>query len=233
MRIYLGNLIRLLFVIVIFLCGESYSEKLFVYFNLDFANYASYVKEIVYFVIYLIEFIIIYFLYRREINAAISRFKRKFSSNILQCIMKFMILFLIMIVVNYLCSVVAKSFYLNYFEIKYIPIFNRTLNLDLVLTFLKFIIIIPMIKVIIFTLGVNEIITKNKLGIITSGLFYALYTAYFLDGSLSNVIINVFPAFILFIFLTYNYQKNNHNIIFSMFILILYELLGELLVSIW
>lgn len=232
MKDFFINVFKLLIALIILLYGEVYSLKIFEYLNLDFDKYSSLVKDFIYFVIYLIEFIIIYFLYKKEIHESFLRFRRKFSSNVIQSLIKFIMLFIIIVVVNYLCVVIGKSFYLNYNEIEYLTIFNRTFNFNLILVFLKLIVFIPIIKVIIFSLGVSKIISNQKLTILISGILYASYIGYFMSGSITNILINIVPVLILFMFLTHNYLKSN-IIISSMIIYVLYEFLGEFLISLW
>ena len=76
-----------------------------------------------------------------NIERALKKFKRKFMSNIVYAFVAFLIIFVTMLVSNYILSVIAKSFYINYNGISFYNIFNKPFNLDLILEFLKNIIL--------------------------------------------------------------------------------------------
>ena len=134
-----------------------------------------------------------------------------------------------MMLTNYIVKVLANAFSVNYLGLSFTNIFNKPFNIDLIVIFLKDIIIIPAIKVIVFVLGVNNLF-EGKTGIFFSGLLYALYKAYIIKGTFIFLLINVIPYFILFILLSYVYKKNS-NIAFSIITYIFYELFASLLIG--
>jgi hypothetical protein len=180
--------------------------------------------------LYFIIFLAIYIIYKEEIRSGFNRFRHKFASNILYCLMAFVITLILVIITNYLCKALANSFHLSYYGISYLNIFNKTLDLNLIIIFIKSAILLPIIYVAVFVLGVNNLCDGN-IGIILSGLLFAAFIAY-IDKytGIGNIIINVMPRFILFCILAYIYRKNN-NIAFSIVTYILFMLLAGLLVT--
>jgi hypothetical protein len=174
----------------------------------------------------------IYIIYKDDLKSGFNRFKHKFGRNILYAIIYFLIIFISLIIVNYVCKVLASSFKLNYQEIGYLNIFNKTLNLDLLIVIIRDTIIIPFIMVSIFTLGVDNLFV-SKVSIFFSGLLAGIYNAYIIGGSIPNMIINSVPIFALFMLLTIIYRRNN-NIAFSIFTYIIYMLFaGILYIELW
>ena len=150
-------------------------------------------------------------------------------SNIVYAFVAFLIIFVTMLVSNYILSVIAKSFYINYNGISFYNIFNKPFNLDLILEFLKNIILIPYLKVTIFDLGVNRLFSYSG-SIFASGLAAALYNAYLIKGSIGYMIVNSSLTFILFMLLALIYRKNN-NIVTSIVTYSIYILLASVLYS--
>lgn len=222
----LGYLIKLIVSILLIMYTETYFWRLMNALDINLSNINS---NIISLVIYIILFALIFLVYRAEIKSAFSKFDNKIGTNLLYTLVAFIIIFASMMLTNYIVKVLANAFSVNYLGLSFTNIFNKTFNIDLIVIFLKDIIIIPAIKVIVFVLGVNNLF-EGKTGIFFSGLLYALYKAYIIKGTFIFLLINVIPYFILFILLSYVYKKNS-NIAFSIITYIFYELFASLLIG--
>ncbi len=217
------NLIRLLLSFIILLFSEEYFYKFLSLFKINIS------KTFTSIILYVLISFFIYLIYKPELKSEFKKFKRKFMSNIVYAFVAFLIIFVTMLVSNYILSVIAKSFYINYNGISFYNIFNKPFNLDLILEFLKNIILIPYLKVTIFDLGVNRLFSYSG-SIFASGLAAALYNAYLIKGSIGYMIVNSSLTFILFMLLALIYRKNN-NIVTSIVTYSIYILLASVLYS--
>ena len=223
MKDFAVNLIRLLLSFIILLFSEEYFYKFLSLFKINIS------KTFTSIILYVLISFFIYLIYKPELKSEFKKFKRKFMSNIVYAFIAFLIIFVTMLVSNYILSVIAKSFYINYNGISFYNIFNKPFNLDLILEFLKNIILIPYLKVTIFDLGVNRLFSYSG-SIFASGLAAALYNAYLIKGSIGYMIVNSSLTFILFMLLALVYRKNN-NIVTSIVTYSIYILLASVLYS--
>ena len=224
MKDFFINIIKLLLSILIVLFLEEYFFKILALVGIHLVK-----NNIVILIIYLIELFLIYLIYGSEIGSAFSKYQNKLGSNFLYTIIAFIVLFISMMITNYIVKAVAQSMQISYRGLSFVNIFNSKFDFDLIVIFVKNIIVIPFVKVSIFVLGINNLI-KGKSGIFFSGLIYALYEAFLIGGNFGNVFISVIPDFVLFIILSYVYRKNG-NIAFSIMTYILYLLFAGLLVT--
>ena len=224
MKDFFVNLIKILLSIIIVIFIETYFFKFFALFGLELKETA-----LVKLIIYIIEFFLIYIIFSKEIDSAFSKYQNKFGSNVLYTLIAYIVLFIVMMITNYLVKLIASNLNITYTGLNFINIFNQSFNFDLIVLFLTSIIIIPFVKVIIFVLGINNLV-GGKASPFISGLTYALYEAFLIGGKFGNVFIDVIDEFVLFVILSYIYKKNG-NIAFSIITFILYELFSSLLIT--
>lgn len=223
MKDFAVNLIRLLLSFIILLFSEEYFYKFLSLFKINIS------KTFTSIILYIIISFFIYLIYKPELKSEFKKFKRKLMSNMVYAFVAFLIIFVTMLVANYILSVIAKSFYISYNSISFYNIFNKPFNLDLIIEILKNIILIPYLKVTIFDLGVNRLFSYSG-SIFASGLAAALYNAYLIKGTIGYMIVNSSLTFILFMLLALIYRKNN-NIVTSIVTYSIYMLLASVLYS--
>lgn len=223
MKDFAVNLIRLLLSFIILLFSEEYFYKFLSLFKINIS------KTFTSIILYIIISFFIYLIYKPELKSEFKKFKRKLMSNMVYAFVAFLIIFVTMLVSNYILSVIAKSFYISYNSISFYNIFNKPFNLDLIIEILKNIILIPYLKVTIFDLGVNRLFSYSG-SIFASGLAAALYNAYLIKGTIGYMIVNSSLTFILFMLLALIYRKNN-DIVTSIVTYSIYMLLASVLYS--
>ena len=223
MKDFAVNLIRLLLSFIILLFSEEYFYKFLSLFKINIS------KTFTSIILYIIISFFIYLIDKPELKSEFKKFKRKLMSNMVYAFVAFLIIFVTMLVSNYILSVIAKSFYISYNSISFYNIFNKPFNLDLIIEILKNIILIPYLKVTIFDLGVNRLFSYSG-SIFASGLAAALYNAYLIKGTIGYIIVNSSLTFILFMLLALIYRKNN-NIVTSIVTYSIYMLLASVLYS--
>lgn len=211
--------------------GEKYFFELISLLGINISSITYLIKEILIVVFYVLTLLVIYFIYREDLPNDFRRFKRNMFPNVLMCIVFFIVITLLIAITNYLSGIIAESFKVNYIGLINLNIFNEPFNIYFILNFIKNILILPLIKCIIYVLGVNSLFYSKNKGIIFSGLIGALLAGINMTGSFIYIVINVIPYFILYFSLSYIYRKNNTNIWYSITTFILYSLLANILLA--
>ena len=224
MKEFLVNFIKLFLSIIIILFIEEYFFKVLSLVGINLS-----INTFIKLIIYVLEFIFIYIIYGEEIRSAFNKYQNKFGSNLLYTIVSYIIVFIAMMIVNYLVKIIASNLDMTYNGLNFINIFKEPFSLDLIITFIVDMLIIPFVKVAIFVLGINNLV-KGKAGSIICGLSYAVYTGFLLGGNFGVVFIDIIDECILFILLSYVYKKNG-NITFSILTYIFYVLFSALIMA--
>ena len=225
MKDFLVNSIKLILSVLVITFTEEYFYKL-----LDLLKLSINSKSIVSLIVYILIFIIIFIIYKSEITASFAKYKHKLTTNIFYSIICFIVLFIAMMIINYLVVALAKGFNITYEGLSFINIFDYQFSFDLIVIIIKDIIIVPFIKVVVFVLGINNMCSK-KTGMFFSGLLYSLYAIYVMchfNASIGYILINMIPYYLLFNILSFIYKKNN-NIGYSIVSYTLYELFTSIL----
>ena len=224
MKYFIVSFIKFILSLILFIFSETYFYKLLdilkISISYDLANI----------ILYLLLGFAVYIIFKDEVANDIKRFKRKIGNKILYSVIFFLILFIIVLISDYVVNVLSNSFYLTYNEVNFYNIFNKPFNLNLIAEIVRNILMLPFIKVLIFSLGINRLFNGSK-SIFFSGLSYAIYNAFLLDGSISYILVNSFIPFIIFVIITYSFHKSN-NIMVSVLVLILYTVFASPLYSI-
>lgn len=231
MKNNLNALIKITLSVLLITFGEKYFyiglDKVGI--NIFDLNYLT--KSLIIICFYILVFIVIYFLYRDDLSSDFRRFKRNLFPNILMTIVFFIVITLLIAVTNYLGDALANSFKVNYSGLNNPNIFNEPVDTKLIFNFLKNILIIPIIKCIIYVLGVSKIIASKNKGIIVSGLIGATFAIVSANNSFIYMLINALPYFILYVSLAYLYRKNNNNIWYSIVTFIFFSLFANILLE--
>lgn len=218
------GIIKLLIGIILINYGKSYYLSLLNFLGLSFSSYSFLIQESLIVLFYLVVAFIVYLFYKDELKSDLRRFKRKSLPNILMIIVYFIVLTLVFKVASFLLGLVFTSLKEDNF-MRFLPnLFKEKLDVSLILYILKNIILIPFIKVVIFILGVNDLIRGKRKGIIVSGLVGSISVGITLSGTLGNIIIECIPYFILYLSLALIYRENNSNVWFSYLTFILCNL---------
>ncbi len=225
------KLFKLIISIIIITFAEKYFFDILSLIKVDIKSLTFIGKEIAVLILYILIFIGVYFLYKKEINNDFSRYKRNIFPNILMAIVFFVVLTLILAITDYVSKTLATSFHVNYIGIPNVDIFHKKLDVNLIFYILKYILIIPFTKVIVYVVGIKEIFSSKNKALFFSGLLAAIIAGIQMSGSFINILFNVIPYFILYIFLTYIYVKNNTNIWYSLITFWLYTLFASMLLA--
>lgn len=227
MKNFLVNLLKLILSILILMFTEKYFYKF-----LDLIHLKITSTNLLSLIIYILISVLIFIIFKSELIAAYNKYRHKLATNLFYSILSFIIIFIAMMIIDYLVLALSKGFNITYNGLHFIDIFTKKFNFDLVALIIKDIIIIPFIKVVIFVLGVNNMVGR-KTGAFMSGLLYSLYMIYVIcnfNASIGYIFINAIPYYCLFAMISFIYKKNN-NISYSIVVYILYELFANLLIK--
>lgn len=229
MKENLNALIKIILAAFLITYGEHYYYLGLTKLGINFSN--SYLGEsIIILSFYILVFLLIYFLYRDDLSRDIRRFKRNIFPNILMTIVFFIVVTLLIAVANYLGNTLAVSFKVNYVGLNNQNIFSDSFDLKFIFNLVKNILVIPIIKCIIYVLGVSELFYSKNKSIIVSGLIGAIVSVANTQTSVIYMIINAIPFFVFYASLGFIYRKNNTNIWFSIITCLFYSLFGNILI---
>lgn len=193
--------------ILILIYFESTMYKIINVVGIDLNSFSSLVNIIVNLVIKVIMCILIYFIYKKD-------FKKRYSNNNLIRDGLFLVIYLICLVLimyifRYIISFIGDIFDINVIKEDYYNIFNKTLDVSLVIKIISDYLIVPFLYCSIILLGSNKLCKHNNTFILFSGIIASVVYAFSISGTLGYVIINSLFMFVLFGILAFIYKKEN------------------------
>ena len=115
MKEFLVNFIKLFLSIIIILFIEEYFFKVLSLVGINLS-----INTFIKLIIYVLEFIFIYIIYGEEIRSAFNKYQNKFGSNLLYTIVSYIIVFIAMMIVNYLVKIIASNLDMTYNGLNFI-----------------------------------------------------------------------------------------------------------------
>ena len=203
----LSGIIGIILSILLLVYFEPYTYKLLSLLNINIYDYSNTVRMIIDIVIKLVMCFIIYLLYKKDFKH--SRKDSNIFKNVLIMLVSLICLVLVMYLFNYVVNYLGDIFNVKIIENNFYNIFDKKLDIYLVIKIIKDYIITPFIYCSIILLSVDKICRRNDTFILLSGLLASICHALTLSGTLTYVIINSLSTFILFIILSLLYRKSN------------------------
>lgn len=181
-------------------------------------------KDIIYFVKYLIELIIVVVIYHGEVFTGKSRFNKSLlSSSIIA-----LVTFIVMVVFTLILKKVLLTFNISDSS-NFINYFAQTMTFERALVMIIECFIKPCLLCSIFVLGISNIISKEYAGMLIAGLAYGAFLMFLNHINFNSCLYLTIPV-VNVIALTYLY-KSTGNIYTCFITFILYNLCGGLLLS--
>ncbi|NLL02309.1 MAG: hypothetical protein GX265_04750 [Mollicutes bacterium] len=224
-----AQLIKINLGILLLHYGEKYFFSFLPWIGIT-SSLSTLTNEILTVVYYLIVLIITLYMYREDLTD-LRRFKRNLFPNTLMSIVFFVILTLIIFITNYIGEYLAELLKVSYRGVQTYNVFTKSIDIYWILELLKNIFIIPITQVIVYVLGISNLIYSKKKAILFSGLVAACIASAQMTGSYSEIIINAIPYFVIYFALSYIYRKNNTNICYSIMTFVLFNLFSSMLLS--
>ena len=203
----LSGILSIIISIVILVYFETFLYKVLGLLGINIYNYSLLIRTIINLVVKLVMCFIIYLLYKKDFKHS------KSSTNIFKMILILLVsvicLTLIMYLFNYVVKYLGDIFDIKIIEDNFYNIFNKKIDFYLIVKIINDYFIIPYLYSTVILLGLNNLINRNDIFILLSGLLASLIYALSLSGTLIFVIINSLSMFLLFSILAFIYRKNN------------------------
>lgn len=198
-----------------------YLEPL-VYIGLDLiginvSNLSNLLQTIINVGIKLFMCFLVYVVYKRDFKRRGS--KDNLLKNILLLIISLIVLTLVMYLFRYVVIYIGDIFDIEVLSLDFYNIFNKTLNLNLIIKIITDYVMVPFLYCSIIILSINKFCRRNDTTIVFTGLLASIVHAFSLSGTLGFVIINSLSMFMLFAIFAFLYKKTNS----ILFIITLYS----------
>ena len=181
--------------------------------------------SVMYLIKFIIELIVVVIIYHEEIFAGKSRFNKSLlSSSIIA-----LVTFIVMVVFTLILEKVLHNFGINATQ-DFVNYFAQTMTFDSALQMIITCFLKPCLYTSIFVLGISNIISKEYLGMLISGILYGVFILFMMNNLHINSFLHIIIPMVNIIALSYLY-KSTGNIYTCFITFILYNLCGGLLLS--
>lgn len=154
---------------------------------------------------YLLVGIIIYFIYRANIHASKSKFGRTWVLSVIFSVGAFVLL----VFANFILHKIVGIFY-ELDGYGFINYFNKSFTFESILDLITNVIFKPFIMVVIFPLGVSNIIKNVNTSSILSGVLYGILIGIGLNLPIEATIFAVLIPSLIMMIITYLYKANQN-----------------------
>lgn len=172
----------------------------------NISSYSSVVQILIGIGIKLIICFLVYLLYKKDFRS------RKGREGFIKTLVVFLVSLVSLIVGVYLFGYVVRFlgdiFNVNVLSNDFYNIFDKNLDLSLVVKIVSDYIINPYLYCSTIILSVDKLIRRDSTCVIFSGLLASIIYALTLSGTLGFVIVNSLTTFLIFGVLSYIYKKN-------------------------
>ena len=222
------GIIELLLSIGIILIFHFFYFKIF---NLLNINLNGIMYEIANFIKYVLMSVIIFIIYRSNINSGKNKFNSSLVNSLIYSVACFVVLILITVLLHKGINMLSDStgFIHTYNFNNY---FNNSFSISTILSLIIDAIFIPFLICVIFPLGISNIISSKVGASFISGLLYGIFYIVINTSGISlinGILLAIVPFGIIF-FLTYLY-KTNGNIFTVMITYSIYILFGTFAIN--
>ena len=224
----LSGIIGIILSVILLVYFETYAYKLFSLLHLNINNYSSVVRMIIDIVIKLVMCFIIFILYKKDFKYS------KRDSNIFKSIFIMIIslvgLVFVMYLFNYVINYLGDIFKVKIIHNNFYNIFDKRLDIYLVIKIIKDYVITPFLYCSIIFLSIDKLTSRDDTFTLLSGLLASICYALVLKGTVTYIIINSLSTFLLFSLLAILYKKNN-SIWFSIILYGLYLISSGIIIK--
>ena len=225
----LKGILGIIFSIIILIFTEGYIYQFISMLGINISSYSNIIQLIIHLVIKFVVCILISMIFKKELR------KKKDSFNLIKSILVFAIsliaLVLIMFVFNkYVVTFIGDIFNIGIRYDDFYNIFNKNINLELIIKIIKDYIMIPYLYCTVIILSSNKLCDRNNTFRLLSGLIALLVNALIIRGTVGYAIINSLSMFLMFYILAFLYRKEN-NIWFSIILYSLYLILNVFIMN--
>ena len=212
------GLIGIALSIILLVYFETFMYKVFGLIGLNISNYSNLVQILINLGIKLIMCFIIYLLFKKDFRS------RRNREGVLKTLLVFVVSLVSLVLGMYLFEYVIKFlgdiFNVKVLENNFYNIFNKKLDIHLIVKIVSDYLIVPYLYCSIIILSIDKLFRRETSSVIMSGILASIIHALSLSGTLGFVIINSLSIFILFGVFAFLFKK--HYSIW--FIIVLYSI---------
>ena len=224
----LSGIVGVILSILVLIYFESIIYKLIDIIGIKINDFSSIVVTIINLLVKIVMCFIIYLIYKKDFR------KNRVSNNIFKMLLILVIgvvgLTVVMYGVNYVINYLASLFKVKIISSNFYNVFDKTLNINLILKIISDYIIVPYLYTSTVILGVDKLTRRNDTFIFFSGLLSGIIYALSLKGTLLFVIFNSLSIVILFSIFAFCYRKLN-SIWFVIFLYSFYLITNVLILG--
>lgn len=203
----LSGLIGIILSILLLMYFEEYTYKIIGILGINIYNYSNIVQVIINVILKLIMCFLIYIIYKKDFKS-----RRRTNDNLIKNLLVFVVS-LVSIVIgmylfNYVINFIGDIFNISIIENSFYNIFNKTLDINLIIKIITDYIITPFLYCSVIILSVDKLVRSTNTSIIMSGVIASIIYSGHLNGTLGFVIVNSLNMFLLFAIFMYIYKKN-------------------------
>jgi len=173
----------------------------------------------------ILEFVTVVIIYHGEIFAGKSRFNKSLLSSSIIALVTFIVMVVFTLILEKVLhgfGIKASQNFINYFASK--------MTFESALEMIINCILNPCLYTSIFVLGISNIISKEYLGMLVSGIVYGVFILFMMNNLHLNSFLSIIIPMVNIMALSYLY-KSTGNIYTCFITFILYNLCGGLLLS--
>ena len=154
---------------------------------------------------YVLAAIIIYFVYRPNIHASKSRFGRTWVLSVIFSVGAFVLLVFANFILHKLVGI-----FCDYDGYGFVNYFGSSLSLESTLELITNVILKPFLMIVIFPLGVSNVIKTVNASSVLSGLLYGILIGISLHTSFEATVFTVLVPSLIMMIITYLYKANQN-----------------------
>lgn len=214
------GLIGIILSLIVLIFFEEYFYKIIGVLGINISSYSNIIQLIINIFVKFIMCFLIYFIYKKDLKKKSGKFN--IIKNILIFIVSLIVLTLVMYLFNkYVVAFIGDVFNINIIYSEFYNIFNKTINLELIIKIVNDYIIVPYLYCSVIILSADKLCSRNDTYILLSGLFALIVNALIIRGTVGYAIINSLSIFLIFCILAFLNRKEN-SIWFSIILYSLY-----------
>ena len=229
MKMKLCGLIGIILSILVLIYFETTIYKLISIIGININNYSNIAKLSINIIIKLLMCFMIFLIYKKDFKS-----RKRSNDNLLKVLLQFIVILISVVIgmylFNYVINFLGDIFNINVLKHEFYNIFNKKLDIYLIIKIISDYIIIPFLYCSVIILSIDKLFKRNNTCILLTGVLASIVNAISLSGTLGFVIINSLYTFLLFSILMFIYKKH-YNIYFIISLYSFYLISSNFIIS--
>ena len=229
MKKKLCGLIGIVSSILVLMYFETTIYKVINIIGINIFNYSNIVQMSINIAIKLLMCFTIFLIYKKDFKS-----RSRSNENLIKVLLHFIIILLSVVIgmylFNYVIEFLGDIFNINLLKYDFYNIFNKKLDIYLIITIISDYIIVPFLYCSVIILSIDKLFKRTNTCILLTGVLASIINAVSLSGTLGFVIINSLNIFLLFSIFMFIYKKH-YNIYFIICLYSFYLISSNFIIS--